>query len=200
MRASSGTQRNGIARRQEKTDILFPRLQSPSLMGLRHSRAFRDLPMGARRNGGALVAASALMALEAWAHSSSNLGSAICRSTARCAGTVGIEASRSSASPPISCSRIGRAARRSGVANARGARVVELRPHAIQQDIAGLGRFSVPEREKASWRVKAADLAARPSRRLRLIDVIGDWGLPARAIFGAELRSALDVARSGSPG
>ena len=53
----------------------------------------------------------------------------------------------------------------------------------------------MPEREKASWRVKAADLAARPSRRRRLIDAIGDLGLHGPADIRAQLRSPLNAVR-----
>ena len=148
----------------------------------------------ARGGTGALVAASALMALEAWAHRQLESGRPFAEVLHDVLGPSGSSIAFVCVAADLVLSHW-EAAKEAAWPMLAVPELLNYDRMRFEQDIAGLGRFSVPEREKASWRVKAADLAARPSRRLRLIDVIGDLGLPARADLRAQLRSALDVVR-----
>ncbi len=63
------------------------------------------------------------------------------------------------------------------------------------QDLSGMGRFFVEEREGEHWPVKSGDLLARPSRRQELIDKAGNYALYGPEDIQTKLREALTAAR-----
>src|SRR5262249_9377449 len=66
----------------------------------------------------------------------------------------------------------------------------------MTHDVAGIGRMMTFEQEVSTWRVKRADLDARPSRRNRLSDKIGYYVFHADPKQFEALRAALEQARN----
>jgi hypothetical protein len=66
----------------------------------------------------------------------------------------------------------------------------------MTHDVAGIGRMMTFEQEVSTWRVKRADLDARPSRRNRLSDTIGYYVFHADPKQLEALRAALEQARN----
>jgi hypothetical protein len=66
----------------------------------------------------------------------------------------------------------------------------------MTRDVAGVDRMLAFEQEPNTWRVKRADLDARPSRRNRLSDTIGDYVFHAEPKQLEALRTALERARN----
>ena len=153
----------------------------------------------ARGGTGALVAASALMALEVWAHRQIESGRPFAEVLHDVLGPSGSSVAFVCVAADLVLSHW-EAAKEAAWPMLAVPELLNYDRMRFEQDVTGLGRFSMPEREKASWRVKAADLAARPSRRRRLIDAIGDLGLHGPANIRAQLRSALNAVREQSPG
>ena len=67
----------------------------------------------------------------------------------------------------------------------------------MTRDVAGVDRMMEFEQEASAWRVKRADLDARPSRRKRLSDTIGHYVFHAEPTQLEALRAALEQARNG---
>lgn len=147
----------------------------------------------ARGGTGALVAASVLMALEAWAHKQVEAGRPFSEVLHDVLGPSGSSMAFVCVAVDLALSHW------TGAKEAAWPMLVvpELLNYdrmRFDQDVTGLGRFPMPERESASWRVKSADLTARPSRRRRLIDLIGDIALRGPPEIQAQLRAALEAA------
>ena len=66
----------------------------------------------------------------------------------------------------------------------------------LTHDMVGVNRMLAFEQEASTWRVKRADLDARPSRRNRLSDTIGDYVFHAEPKQLEALRAALEQARN----
>jgi hypothetical protein len=172
----------------------FPTMTIPFPEGTKSFAGDFGIYQWARGGTGALVAASALVALEAWAHRQIE--------AARPAGEVLHDVlGPSGSSVAFVCVAVDLVI--SHWPTLKGAAWPMLSvPELLQydharytQDQSGMGRFFTPEREFAHWPVKTGDLVARPSRRRELIDKVGDFALYGPADLQAKLRDALTHAR-----
>jgi hypothetical protein len=148
----------------------------------------------ARGGTGALVAASALMALEAWAHRQVEAGRPFGEVLHDVLGPSGSSVAFVCVAVDLVLSHWG-AAKEGAWPMLAVPELLNFDRTRFEQDITGLGRFYMQERESSSWRVKTADLTARQSRRRRLIDMIGDVALLGPIEIHARLRTTLDAAR-----
>jgi hypothetical protein len=147
-----------------------------------------------RGGTGAVVAASALMALEAWAHRQVEGGRPVDEVVDDVLGPSGSSVAFVCVAVDVVLSHW---QAMKGLAWPMLAVPELLKWDHMRhtQDVSGLGRFLAPEREQDHWPVKTADLMARPSRRVELIDKIGDYALNGPAQLHAMLRDALVSAR-----
>jgi hypothetical protein len=146
--------------------------------------------------GGALplVVASALMALEAWAHRQIEGG--------RTPGEVLHDVlGPSGSSVAFVCVAVDLVLSHWAVMK-EAAWPMLAAPELLQydhmrftQDQSGIGRLSDSEPEGEHWPVKKADLLGRPSRRQEFIDKVGDYALYGPDHLQAHLRDALVIAR-----
>jgi hypothetical protein len=148
----------------------------------------------ARGGTGPQVAASALMALEAWAHRQIEGGRPPEEALHDVLGTSGSSIAFLCVATDLVLSH--------WPATKEVAWPLLAVPELLQydhmrfsQDRTGMGRFFVPERELEHWPVKSTDLLARPSRQLELIDKIGDYAVYGPADLHAKLRDGLRRAR-----
>jgi hypothetical protein len=74
--------------------------------------------------------------------------------------------------------------------------LLELDDARMLRDLAGVDRMASFEQEPSMWRVKRADLEARPSRRNRLSDKIGHYVFHGKPKQLEMLRAALEQARN----
>lgn len=74
--------------------------------------------------------------------------------------------------------------------------VLEFDDARALRDLAGVDRMMTLEQEPSTWRVKRADLDARPSRRGRLSDQIGHYVFHGKPGQLEALRTALEQARN----
>ena len=147
-----------------------------------------------RGGTGALIAASALMALEAWAHRQIEAG--------RAAGEVLHDVlGPSGSSIAFVCVAVDLVLSHWSLMKEVAWPMLAV-PKLLQydhmrstQDQTGLGRFFTEQQEPEHWPVKIADLLSRPSRGRELIDKAGDYALHGPADIQAKLRDALIKAR-----
>jgi hypothetical protein len=170
------------------TTILFPE-------GAKSFQGHFGIYQWARGGTGALVAACALMALEAWAHRQIEAGRPPEQVLHDVLGPSG-------SSVAFVCVAVDIALSHWSVMKSVAWPMLAV-PELLQydhtrstQDQTGLGRFYVPEREAQHWAVKSADLLARPSRRSGFIDKTGDYAINGpEDIQNRLLREALVQAR-----
>ena len=148
----------------------------------------------ARGGTGALVAASALMALEAWAHRQIEGGRPFADVLHDVLGPSGSSAAFVCAAVDLVLSHW-EAAKEVAWPMLAVPELLHFDHMRFTQDLSGMGRFFMPEREPANWRVKTTDLTARPSRRFQLNQMIGQLTLSGPADIHAKLREALTHAR-----
>lgn len=172
----------------------FPGLTIPFPNGAKSFAGDFGIYQWARGGTGALVAASALMALEAWAHRQIEVGRAPDEVLEDVLGPSGSSVAFVCVAVDIVLSHW------QAMKNVAWPMLVV--PELLQwdhmrhsQDISGMGRFLVPERESDHFPVKTTDLTARASRRLELIDKTGDYAINGPAHLHGTLREALVRAR-----
>jgi hypothetical protein len=172
----------------------FPVMTIPFPEGAKSFAGGFGIYQWARGGTGALVAASALMALEAWAHRQIEGGRAPRQVLDDVLGPSG-------SSVAFVCVGVDLVLSHWSVMKEVAWPMLAV-PELLQydhmrstQDQSGLGRFFTPEQEPQHWPVKTPELLARHSRRLALIDKAGDYALNGPADIQAKLREALVQAR-----
>lgn len=126
----------------------------------------------ARGGMGPLVAASALMALEAWGHREIEKGRPFSEVLHDVLGPSGSSVSFVCVAVDLALSHWGVVAEAAWPLLAS-AELLYFDHNRWTRDVAGVARFDLAEPEPAAWKVKRADLVARPSRRCQLTDAIG---------------------------
>jgi hypothetical protein len=168
----------------------FPAITIPFPDGAKSFEGSFAIYQWARGGTGSLIVASALMALEAWAHRQVEIGrppAAVLHDVLGPSGSsiavvcVAVDlvlshwpAPKEAAWPMLAVPEL-----------------LQYDHMRFTQDQTGLGRFFVEEREAQHWLVKSPDLLARPSRQQELIDKVGDYALFGPADLQAMLRAAL---------
>jgi hypothetical protein len=147
-----------------------------------------------RGGTGALSAACALMALEAWAHRQIEAGRAPDEVLEGVLGPTGSSVAFVCVAVDLALSHW-RTMKNLAWPMLAVPELLQWDHMRYSQDISGMGRFFVPEREPDHLPVKTTDLTGRPSRRLELIDKIGDFAINGPAELRAMLREALVRAR-----
>lgn len=147
-----------------------------------------------RGGTGALIAASSLMALEAWAHRQIEAGQAPGRVLHDVLGPSGASVAFLCVAVDLVLSHWS-AMKEVAWPMLAVPKLLEYDHMRSTQDQTGLGRFSTEQREPEHWPVKIADLQSRPSRGRELIDKAGDYALYGPADIQAKLRDALNEAR-----
>ena len=173
----------------------FPVMTIPFPEGAKSFAGDFGIYQWARGGTGALVAASALMALEAWAHRQIEGG--------RRAGEVLQDVlGPSGSSVAFVCVAVDLvlshwpAMKEVRVADAGGAGTAAIRPHAIHPGSIGTwADFSRRSRNRNIGPSRPRILLARPSRQRELIDKAGDYAMYGPADIHAKLREALVRAR-----
>ena len=160
----------------------FPVITIPFPDGAKSFEGHFGIYQSARSGTGALVAACALMALEAWAHRQIEAGCAAEQVLHDVLGPSG-------SSVAFVCVAVDIALSHWSVMKSVAWPILAV-PELLlydhmrsTQDQTGSGRFFTPEREPQHWPVKTADLLARPSRRLGFIDKAGDYRLNGPKTF-----------------
>jgi hypothetical protein len=144
----------------------------------------------ARGGTGPLVAASALMALEAWAHRQIEGGRSAAEVLHDVLGPSGSSVAFVCVTVDLVLSHWP-AMKEAAWPMLAAPELLQYDHIRLTQDQSGMGRFFATDREAEHWPVKSSDLLARPSRRLELIDKAGDSALFGPAELHAKLRDAL---------
>ena len=173
----------------------FPTLTIPFPDGAKCFEGHFGVYQWARGGTGALVAACALMALEAWAHRQIEAGRAPEEVLHDVLGPSGSSVAFVCVAVDIVLSHW-RLMKNIAWPMLAVPELLQYDHMRCTQDRTGLGRFFAPEREAEHWPIKSADLLARPSRGVELIDKTGDFALHGPAEIQALLRPALVEARN----
>ena len=173
----------------------FPTLTIPFPDGAKCFEGHLGVYQWARGGTGALVAACALMALEAWAHRRIEAGRAPEEVLHDVLGPSGSSVAFVCVAVDIVLSHW-RLMKNIAWPMLAVPELLQYDHMRCTQDRTGLGRFFAPEREAEHWPIKPADLLARPSRGVELIDKTGDFALHGPAESQALLRPALVEARN----
>jgi hypothetical protein len=147
-----------------------------------------------RGGTGALVAASALMALEAWAHRQIEAGRAAGEVLHNVLGPSGSSIAFVCVAVDLVLSHWS-AMKEVAWPMLAVPKLLQYDHMRSTQDQTGLGRFFTQQQEPEDWPVKTADLLSRPSRGRELIDKAGDYALHGPADIQMKLRKALIEAR-----
>jgi hypothetical protein len=121
-----------------------------------------------------MITASALMALEAWGHQQIEAGRPFEEILHQVLGPDGSSLAFVSVAVDLELSHW-REARDTAWPMVATPELLEFDDARFRHDVAGVNRMLSFEQETTTWRVKRADLEARPSRRNRLSDTIGDY-------------------------
>jgi hypothetical protein len=173
--------------------VPFPTMSIPFPTGEKSFSGPFGIYQWTRGGTGALVVASALMALEAWAHRQVEAGRRFEEVIHDVLGPSGSSVAFVCVAVDLALSHRDSASEVAWplVATPELLHFDQMR---YTQDVSGLGRFQTSERESAYWPVKVADLMARPSRHRQLIDIIGHLALEGPADIHDNLRKALSKA------
>jgi hypothetical protein len=172
----------------------FPVVTIPFPEGSKSFEGHFGIYQWARGGTGALVAASALMALEAWAHRQIEAGRAAPQVLDDVLGPSGSSVAFVCVAIDIMLSHW--LEMKSVAWPMLAVPELLLYDHMRStQDRTGLGRLFTPEREPQHWPIKSTDLLARPSRRLEFLDKVGDYALNGPEEIQTRLREALVKAR-----
>jgi hypothetical protein len=173
----------------------FPVMTIPFSDGAKSFEGHFGVYQWARGGTGALVAACALMALEAWAHRQIEAGRAPDEVLQEVLGPSGLSVAFVCVAVDIVLSHW-RLMKNVAWPLLAVPELLQYDHMRCNQDRTGLGRFYVPEREPEHWPVKSRDLLERPSRQLPLIDKTGDFALYGPDEIQTQLRAALIQARN----
>jgi len=183
-------------RREQYTDARepFPRL---SIRFPTRTKSFEgdwSVYHWARSIAPSVTVASALMALEAWGHSQIDAGRPFEDVFHDVLGPDGSSVAFVCVAIDLALSHWAEAADTVWPMVAT-PEVLEFDDARALRDLAGVDRMTL-EQEPATWRVKRAELDAKPSRRARLSDQIGHYVFRGKPGQLEALRSALEQARS----
>lgn len=172
---------------------VFPSVTIPFPDGPKSFEGTFGIYQWARGGSEALIAASALMALEAWAHRQIEGGRLIGDVLHDVLGPSGSSIAFVCVAVDLVLSHWSTAKDLAWpmVATPELLFFDQMR---FNQDTSGIGRLFMQERESAHWPVKIADLVARGSRRCQLIDRIGEFALYGPIDIHGRLREALAAA------
>ena len=148
----------------------------------------------ARGGTGSLVVASALMALEAWAHRQIESGHPTGEVLHEVLGPTGSSVAFVCVAVDLVLSHWP-AIKGAAWPMLAAPELLQYDHMRLTQDQSGMGRFFAREREAQHWPVRSDDLLRRPSRRYELIDKAGDYALYGPADVQTQLRGALIAAR-----
>jgi len=146
-----------------------------------------------RGHNGPLVVASALMALEAWAHRQIEGGRSFKDVMDDILGPSGSSVAFVCVAVDLTLSHWD-VAKECAWPLVASPDLLVFDDMRHTHDAMGLGRFTGQEDANKAWRVKLGDLAARPSRKIRLSDQIGRLTINRPAEVHAKLRQALQQA------
>ena len=172
----------------------FPVMSIPFPDGAKSFEGGFGIYQWARGGTGALVAASALMALEAWAHRQIEGGRSPEQVMKDVLGPSGSSVAFVCVAVDLVLSYWS-AMKEVAWAMLAVPELLQYDHMRFTQDQSGLGRFFTPEQEPDHWSVKTTDLLARPSRQRELIDKTGDYAVHGPAELHARLRDELVRAR-----
>lgn len=141
------------------------------------------------------ITTSALMALEAWAHREVERGRPFEEVMHDVLGPDGSSIAFVAVAADLALSHW-RDARDVAWPMVATPEILEFDDARLVRDLSGVYKSSNFDREASAWRVKRADLEARPSRRSSLSNNIGDYVFHAQPSQLEALRAALDQARN----
>lgn len=173
--------------------LIFPDMTIPFPDGQKSFDGSFGIYQWARGGTGALAVASALMALEAWAHRQIEGGRPVGEVLHNVLGPSGSSVAFVCVGVDVVLSHWEMAKDLAWPMLAT-PELLHFDHTRFTQDLSGMGRFFTPEQEPSNWPVKTADLLARPSRRHQLIDFIGQFTLNGPVEIHEKLREALEIA------
>lgn len=172
----------------------FPRISIPFPAGIKSFDGDWSVYHWARSVAPSMITASALMALEAWGHQQIEAGRPFEEVLHEVLGLDGSSLAFVSVAVDLVLSHW-LEARDTAWPMVATPELLEFDDARFTHDVTGVNRLSF-EQETSTWRVKRADLDARPSRRKRLSDTIGYYVFHAEPQQFEALRSALERARN----
>lgn len=173
----------------------FPRISIPFPSGTKSFEGDWSVYQWARSTTPSVITASALMALEAWGHSQIEAGRPFEEVLHDVLGPDGSSLAFVSVAVDLVLSHWGNA-RDTAWPMVATPELLQFDDRRLTRDITGVDIMLASEQEPSTWRVKRADLDARPSRRRRLSDTIGDYVFHAEPKRLEALRAALEQARN----
>ena len=173
----------------------FPRISIPFPSGTKSFEGDWSVYDWARSVAPSVITASALMALEAWGHRQIEAGRPFEEVLHDVLGPDGSSLAFVSVAVDLVLSHW-REARDTAWPIVATPELLEFDDARLTHDVVGVHRVLAFEREASTWRVKRADLDARPSRRNRLSDTIGHYVFHAEPKQLEALRAALEQARN----
>lgn len=173
----------------------FPRISIPFPAGTKSFEGDWSVYNWARSVAPSVTTASALMALEAWGHRQIESGRRFEEVLHDVLGPDGSSLAFVSVAIDLALSHW-REARDVAWPFVATPELLEFDDARTTHDIAGVNRLLDLERESIAWRVKRADLDARPSRRARLSDRISYYVFHADPAQLEALRASLEQARN----
>jgi hypothetical protein len=173
----------------------FPRISIPFPGGTKSFEGDFSVYLWARSVAPSVITASALMALEAWAHRQIEAGRPFDEILQDVLGPDGSSLAFVSVAVDLVLSHW-RKARDTAWPLVATPELLEFDDARLTRDIAGVDRMLDFEQEATTGRVKRADLDAKPSRRNRLSDTISHYVFHAEPTKLEALRAALEQARN----
>lgn len=173
----------------------FPRISIPFPGGTKSFAGDWSVYRWARSVAPSVTMASALMALEAWGHRQIEAGRPFEEVLHDVLGPDGSSLAFVSVAIDLVLSHW-RKARDTAWPMVATPELLEFDDARMTHDVAGVDRMLAFEQEASTWRVKRADLNARPSRRNRLSDTISHYVFHADPSQLEALRAALEQARN----
>jgi hypothetical protein len=172
----------------------FPRISIPFPGGKKSFEGDWSVYQWARNVAPSMITASALMALEAWAHRQIEAGRPFAEVLHEVLGPDGSSLAFVSVAVDLVLSHW-----REGCDTAwpmvATPKLLEFDDARLKGDLLPMDRISSFEQEPSTWPVKRADLNARPSRRNRLSNTIGYYVFNAKPELLEALRTTLEQAR-----
>jgi hypothetical protein len=173
----------------------FPRISIPFPGGTKSFEGDWSVYQWARSRVPSMIVASALMALEAWGHHQIETGRPFEEVLHEVLGSDGSSLAFVSVAVDLVLSHW-QEARETAWSMVATPKLLEFDDARLSIDLGGAYRMPSIVPEVNTWRVKRADLDARPSRRNRLSNTIGDYVFHAPPQQLQALRAALEQARN----
>jgi hypothetical protein len=173
----------------------FPRIAIPFPDGTKSFAGDWSVYQWARSIAPSVTMASALMALEAWGHRQIEAGRPFEEVLHDVLGPDGSSLAFVSVAVDLVLSHW-RKARDTAWPMVATPELLQFDDARMTHDVAGVHRMLGSEEEASTWRIKRADLDARPSRRNRLSDTISHYVFHADPKQLEALRAALEHARN----